>query len=78
MAFKLQNLVNLCNGKKGKVPIMYEYYNQDNDAVETDGFFDISSGIIAGDQIFVISADYTTMDTGYFADSSKGLILTLR
>ena len=76
MTFKLENLTPLNNGKNGKVPVLWTYWNEDGDTLTTAGFFPISSGLKTGDQITVIDDDYTAQSTGYITEASNVLTYT--
>ena len=59
MTFKIDNLTPFANnGKKGRVPVLYTYYNGDGDTVTTAGYFPYGNFEV-GDQILVINKDYT-------------------
>lgn len=78
MSFKLINLTPLAQGKNGVVPCSYTYWNEDNDTLTTADFFPKDCGLRAGDQLTIISNDYTTIKTGYITESSDVLTLTER
>lgn len=78
MAFKIMNLTPLAQGKNGAVPCSYTYWNEDNDTLTTAGFFPKSTGLRKGDQLTIISNDYTTVKTGYITESNEVLTLTER
>lgn len=78
MSFKLMNLTPLAQGKNGVVPCSYTYWNEDNDTLTTAGFFKKDSGLRGGDQLTIISKDYTTVKTGYITESNEVLTLTER
>jgi hypothetical protein len=61
MAFTLENLGILGNAtKSGVVPVVYSYWNEEDDDVTTAGYFE-DLRLKVGDQIQVTSADYTTL-----------------
>lgn len=75
MAFKRQNLTPFANnGKKGRVPVLYVYWNKDNDTVTTAGFFPYGDFEV-GDQIIVIDSDYANNEWYNVTISNK--IITL-
>lgn len=76
MTFKLENLTPLNNGKNGKVPVLWTYWNEGGDTLTAAGFFPLSSGLKAGDQITVINADYTEQSTGYITEALGALTFT--
>jgi hypothetical protein len=81
MAFNLKYLVTIHDGKKGVVPSEHRYYNYDNTSdanLQAEGYFDITTGILAGDQITIYSQNYTQAKTGYFSLVNGKLDLTLR
>ncbi len=60
MAFKIDNLTPFANnGKRGRVPVLYIYYNQDNDTITDAGFLPYGTFEV-GDQVLVINNDYTS------------------
>ena len=61
MAFKKENLTPFANhGKRGKVPLLWCFYNQDGDVVTADGYFPINPEISKGDQVLVVNSDYSS------------------
>lgn len=70
MSFNIELLTPLNNGKNGKVPTMWTYWNKDGDTLTETGYFTKSSGLRNGDQIVVIGADYTTRTNGYVLESN--------
>ena len=57
MSFNIELLTPLNNGKNGKVPTMWTYWNKDGDTLTETGYFPKSYGLRNGDQIVVIGAD---------------------
>lgn len=78
MTFKIMNLTPLSQGKNGAVPCSFTYWNEDNDTLTTAGFFPKDTGLRNGDQLTIISNDYTTIKTGYLTESDNVLTLTER
>ena len=76
MTFKLENLTPLNNGKNGKVPTFWTYWDEDADTLTTAGYFPLSSGLKAGDQIFVVEFDCSAQSTGYITENSGVLTFT--
>lgn len=70
MSFNIELLTPLNNGKNGKVPTMWTYWNKDRDTLTETGYFTKGSGLRNGDQIVVIGADYTTRTNGYVLESN--------
>lgn len=73
MAFKIINLTPLSQGKNGLVPCSFTYWNEDDDTLTTAGFFPKSTGLRNGDQLTIIANDYSTLETGYLAESDNVL-----
>ena len=61
MAFDVNNLTNISQTtKRNSSPVIYSYWNEDDDTVTATGFFDVDT-LAVGDQIQVIGDDYTTL-----------------
>lgn len=61
MAFNKLNLTNLSQTtKRNSAPVVYSYWNEDDDTVTTASYFDLDT-LAVGDQIQVIGDDYTTL-----------------
>lgn len=55
MSFKIDNITPFANNaKRGKVPVLWNYYNGDDDTVTTAGYIPYSSEFSNGDQVLVI------------------------
>ena len=78
MSFKLMNLTPLAQGKHGAVPCSYTYWDEDNDTLIEEGFFTKDSGLRNGDQLTIISNNYTTVKTGFITEREGALLLTIR
>ena len=76
MSFNIENLTPLNNGKNGKVPTMWTYFDKNGDTLTETGYFPKSCGLRNGDQVIVISADYTTRTNGYVLESNGILTFT--
>jgi hypothetical protein len=73
MVFSIANLVSLANGKSGKMPLPFYYWNKDDDDVTTEGYFASDIGIRLGDQITIINANRDNKVEGYFTFSNNKL-----
>lgn len=74
MSFKLNNLTPYANNaKKGVIPALWLYYNEDADTLTTAGFFDKDCGVANNDRILVLSTTAIAPDW-YKASVSNGVI----
>lgn len=72
MAFTIEKLVPLGgNAKRNKQPMSYSFWNEDTDTVTGAGYFE-KNDLVVGDQIVVISADYTTRVDYYVSAVASG------
>lgn len=59
--YKMQNLTPFANnGKKGRIPMLWVYWNEDNDTITTAGFFPTVGDLTNGDQILMVNGDYAS------------------
>ena len=72
MAFKLKNLSAISNKtKRGILPIVWQYWNEDADTVTSAGYFE-SLELTTGDQILVIDKDYKSNSWYNIAEAEQG------
>lgn len=59
MAYKIDNLIPAAgNGKRGVAPMFYKFWNEDTDTVTAAGYL-ANKALVVGDQVEVVSANYT-------------------
>lgn len=76
MSFKIVNLTPLANGKNNKVPCLFSFYNEDGDDVTESNYFSKNCGLKNGDQVVVISQDYSTKSY-YYVTVDEEFVITL-
>ena len=77
MSFNIINLTPLQNGKNGKVPCIWTFYNKDNDNITIENYFKKDCGLKNGDQIIVISSNYTSRNNYYVSVNKTTNIITV-
>lgn len=73
MAFSRDNLTPIGNnGKRGSVPSIWFYYNEDGDTVTTSGYMTNCFELTAGDMIIELSSNKQTATFYYVSAVSNG------
>lgn len=76
MAFKSRNLTPYSNNVKARlVPVLWVYWNEDNDTLTTAGLIKEST-MNVGDQVTAISKDYKAR-SNYYVSEKIGDAITL-
>jgi hypothetical protein len=73
MAFSRANLTPIGNNaKRGSVPSLWLYYNEDGDTVTTSGYMTNSYELTAGDIILELASNKQTLTFYYVSAVSSG------
>jgi hypothetical protein len=77
MAFKKENITPYANnGKRGRAPILWEYYNEDGDDITVAGYFKYGGEYSDGDIVLAIAQASTSIGF-YSIGGTQNKILTL-